>query len=132
MAVLVDTDQLIEIERGSARGRDLDAVIGDEERAISVISVSELLHGVLRASEADRMRLLSFAENLLGAMRPVPIDEQTARVHAAVGAQLAADGLSIGTHDLWIAATALSRDLGVATHNVRDFGRIPGLRVVSP
>ena len=36
----------------------------------------------------------------------------------------------IGAHDLWIAATALAHGLGVATGNVADLERVPGLRVV--
>ena len=59
------------------------------------------------------------------------MDEAAARIHAAIGAGLAADGTSIGTHDLWIGATALANGLGVATHNAADLRRIPGLRVVS-
>ena len=34
-----------------------------------------------------------------------------------------------GTHDLLIAATALAVGYGVLTVDIRDFGRIPGLRV---
>ena len=131
MGVLVDTDQLIEIERGTARAVALDRLIGSEERAISAISVSELLHGVFRSSGPDRARRLAFVERFIAGVDCVPVDEAAARIHAAIGAGLAADGTSIGTHDLWIGATALANGLGVATHNAADFRRIPGLRVVS-
>lgn len=60
------------------------------------------------------------------------MDEASARIHAAIGAELAENGSPIGTHDLWIGATALANGLGVATHNPGHFRRIPGLRVVSP
>jgi predicted nucleic acid-binding protein len=132
VAVLVDTDQLIELERGTARAVALDRMIGAEERAISAISVSELLHGALRSIGEHRMQRLGFVERFLAATECVPVDETVARIHAAVGAELAAQGRSIGTHDLWIGATALANGLGVATHNAHDFGRIPGLRVLSP
>lgn len=56
MGVLVDTDQLIELERGTARAVALDRLIGPEERAISAISVSELLHGVFRSRGQERAR----------------------------------------------------------------------------
>ena len=71
-------------------------------------------------------------EHLLGQLEAVPITEQVARVHAEVWAQLAARGVVIGSHDLWIAATALAHGFGVATRNGRDFGRVPGLRVLAP
>jgi predicted nucleic acid-binding protein len=36
----------------------------------------------------------------------------------------------VGAHDLWIAATALSHGMGLATGNAADFERIPGLTVI--
>ena len=45
MAVLIDTDLLIDLEQGDDA---VEGLLGEEERAISVITVSELLHGVLR------------------------------------------------------------------------------------
>jgi tRNA(fMet)-specific endonuclease VapC len=34
----------------------------------------------------------------------------------------------IGPNDLLIAAMALANDLVLVTHNMKEFGRIPGLR----
>jgi tRNA(fMet)-specific endonuclease VapC len=110
----------------------LDAIIGDEERGISVITVSELLHGVHRARGATRTRRRAFVEHILAAFDPVPITEAVARVHAEVWAGLSGRGQTVGAHDLWIAATALALGFGVATSDGRDFGRVPGLRVVAP
>ena len=47
LGLLIDTDLLIDRERGAGTP-EIEAVLGDEERAISVITVSELLHGALR------------------------------------------------------------------------------------
>jgi predicted nucleic acid-binding protein len=127
LAVLIDTDVMIGIERG---GAGPDAIADDEERAISVITVSELLHGVHRARGAVRARRLSFVEHLLEAIPAVPITTPVARVHAEIHAGLAARGDAVGAHDLWIAATALAHGLGLATGNVADFERIPGLRLI--
>ena len=63
-------------------------------------------------------------------MRAIEITEQIARVHADVWVQLAAKGQRIGAHDLWIAATALVHGMGVATGNVDEFRRVPGLRLI--
>jgi tRNA(fMet)-specific endonuclease VapC len=92
--------------------------------------VSELLQGVHRTRGARRTRRRAFVEHLLSQLEPVPITEPIARVHAEVWAGLAARGDVIGSHDLWIAATALAHGFGIATGNVRDFRRVPGLRVV--
>jgi tRNA(fMet)-specific endonuclease VapC len=129
VAVLIDTDLLIDLER-SDDAATTDRLLGEEDRAISVITVSELLHGVLRASGAIRTRRLSFAEHVLAGIEAIPITEPVARVHADVWADLSGRGQQVGAHDLWIAATALAHGLGVATRNASDFARVPGLRVL--
>jgi len=96
-----------------------------------VITVSELLHGVHRASGARRNRRRAFVEHVLAGLEPVPITEPVARVHAGLWADLDRRGDVPGAHDLWIAATALAHGYGVATRNTRDFGRVRGLRVVA-
>ena len=131
MAVLIDTDLLVDRERGIGAPA-LEALLGEEERAISVVTVSELLHGVHRATGARRTRRSAFVEHLLAGVSAIPITLPVARVHADVWAQLTAQGQVIGAHDLWIAATAIAHGLGVATRNTADFARVPGLRVVSP
>lgn len=130
MAVLIDTDMLVDLERGVAN-REVENAIGGENRAISVVTVSELLHGVHRASGAQRMRRSAFVEHVLAAMRAIEITEQIARVHADIWAQLVVDGQLIGAHDLWIAATALAKGMGIATGNADEFRRVPGLRVIT-
>ena len=130
MAVLIDTDMLVDLERGVANPA-VDEAIGNEDRAISVITVSELLHGVHRARGAQRTRRSAFVEHLLADLQAIPITDTVARVHADVWARLAVRGQVIGAHDLWIAATALAHGLGIATGNADEFRRIPGLRVVS-
>lgn len=126
MAVLVDTSLLVAIERGDAPA---DAV-KDEAPSISVITVSELLHGVHRATPSHRAHRRFVVERLLARFEPLVITEEIARVHAEVGAGLAEQGIPIGENDLWIGSTALVHDLAVATRDRRSFGRIPGLRVL--
>lgn len=130
MAVLIDTDMLVDLERGVINP-EVENAIGDEDRAISVVTVSELLHGVHRAAGAQRTRRRAFVEHLLAGMRAIEITEPIARVHADIWAQLAAKGQLIGAHDLWIAATALAHGMGIATGNADEFQRVPGLRVIT-
>jgi predicted nucleic acid-binding protein len=116
----------------TAESTALDALVGGEERAISVVTVSELLHGVHRATGARRTTRGAFVEHVLGSFEPIPITVPVARTHAQVWAELERDGRVIGAHDLWIAATALAHGLGVVTHDRADFDRVGGLRVISP
>ena len=127
--VLIDTSVLVDAER---RGETLEKRIDEQDRAISVITVSELLHGVHRAdSEPRRLARQAFVEQLLARLEPVPVSVPIARVHAEIWARLEADGQIIGAHDLWIAATALALGMALVTTNVRDFGRILGLTVIA-
>jgi tRNA(fMet)-specific endonuclease VapC len=130
VAVLIDTDLLVDWERGESAA--LELLLADEERAISVITVSELLHGVHRARGGRRIRRQAFVEHVIAAFEPLPMTEAVARIHAEVWAGLSRRGETAGAHDLWIGATALAYGLGVATGNATDFKRIPGLRVLTP
>ena len=134
MGVLIDTSVLIGHELGTL---DLDRIgterigeRGDLPFFLSVITVSELLHGAHRARDrVQRARRRAFVEGVIDALPLLPIDLMTARAHAELGAELAGRGAPIGTHDLWIAATAIARGLDLVTLNARDFQRVPGLVV---
>jgi len=130
VAVLIDASVLIEHER---RRLDLDRHLAQrqqEEFFLSVITVSELLHGVHRAVQLEvRAKRSAFVEALLERFPLLPIDLATARAHAQVWAELAVAGRIIGPNDLWLAATGLAHGLIMVTANVREFARIPGLAV---
>jgi predicted nucleic acid-binding protein len=130
VALLIDTDLLVDRERGVGTAA-AEAALGDEDRAISVVTMSELLHGVSRATGPIRARRRAFVEYLLAELQAIPITEPVARVHAEMWVELAGRGMLIGPHDLWIAATALTYGLGLATRNAHEFDRVPGLRVVA-
>jgi tRNA(fMet)-specific endonuclease VapC len=130
MAVLIDTSILIAYERGQL---DVSARVAgreSEEAFLSVISASELLHGVHRAIDpAIRARRLAFVEAVLARFPVLEIDLETARAHAALWSTLAGKGEMIGVHDSWIAATCMAHNLAMITANTREFNRVPGLRV---
>jgi len=130
MGFLIDSDVLIEWERGRI---DLPAKIEgreEEEFYLSVISASELLHGVCRAVQPDtRSRRSAFVEAILTRFPVIPIDLSTARMHAQLWAELSAQGTMIGLHDSWLAATCLAHGLTMVTGNLEEFKRVPGLVV---
>lgn len=129
MAVLIDTSVLVNVER---RGLSLERALGERERAISVITASELLYGVHRAKDDRvRSRRQAFVEHLISSIEPLPITTSVARSHAEIWAGLERDGKTIGAHDMWIAATAVSHGMEVATANASEFERVPGLAVVA-
>ena len=130
MAVLIDTSILIAYERGRLDVAGRVAGREAEEVFLSVISAGELLHGVERALDpAVRARRLAFVEAVLSRFPVLEIDLEVARTHAALWSGLAQRGEMIGVHDTWIAATCIARDLALITGNIREFNRVPGLRV---
>ena len=130
MAVLIDTSILIAYERGQL---DVAAQVAGreaEEAFLSVISASELLHGVHRATDpAIRARRLAFVEATLARFPALEIDLEVARTHAALWSDPAQRGEMIGVHDSWLAATFIARALTLITGNMREFNRVPGLKV---
>lgn len=128
MGIILDTSILIAYERGNL---DIDKLVkgnADEPFGISVITVSELLHGVHRAdSESRRLKREAFAQKVIDTFPVYPFDISASRIYADIWASLLKKGISIGAHDLLIAATAISLGFSVATHNVKDFKKIKGL-----
>jgi tRNA(fMet)-specific endonuclease VapC len=128
MAVLIDASILIEAERGRL---DLESHIarhGEEEAFLSVVTASELLHGVHRATAADvRARRSAFVEGLLERFPVLSVDLACARAHAQLWADLRQAGALIGPHDLWLAATCVAHGLIMVTANAREFSRVAGL-----
>lgn len=130
MAVLIDASVLIEAERGRL---ELEAKLAgreNEEFFLSVVTASELLHGVHRAVDArTRVVRSAFVEAILERFPLLAIDLATARAHARLWAELAVAGTLIGAHDLWLAAACLAHGLSIGTVNTREFDRVPGLTV---
>ena len=132
MGVLIDASVLIEYERGRIDLQEKLAGHEEDEVFLSVITASELLHGVHRAQDARiRARRSAFVEAVLERFPILPVDLTTARVHAQLWADLASSGLLIGPHDLWLAAAAVAQGLTLLTANLREFKRVPGLVVAS-
>jgi tRNA(fMet)-specific endonuclease VapC len=125
VGTLLDSSILIRIERTAAA---LD-VAPDDEVGIAAITASELLHGVHRADAAHRTQREAFVENVLRVLPVYPFSFHTARIHARLWADLVGTGQMIGAHDLMLAATALSLGWSVATLNVQEFRRVPGLSI---
>ena len=131
MGTLVDTSVLIAAEHGTLDIDDALVAHGDQAIAVATICVSELLHGAHRMKNAvARARSERNIENLLARFAIIDFDIEIARLHARLGADLAARGKQVGAHDLIVAATAMSLDYRVATRDKHSFPRIPGLDVV--
>ncbi|MCJ7546468.1 MAG: type II toxin-antitoxin system VapC family toxin [Deltaproteobacteria bacterium] len=130
MGVIFDTSVLIALERNPSPLEQLIQERGDEPFGISIITVSELLHGVHRAdSEKRRLKRESYVEKVIELFPIYVFDLSAARIYARIWAHLAKKGVSVGAHDLIIASTCISLGFSVITADIRDFSKIDGLTV---
>lgn len=119
---LLDTSVLIAAEKGGPlRVEGLP-----ETAATSIVTVAELRAGILAAPDIEsRDRRLATFE-LISASAVLPVDGAVARIWAGMRAHLAASGRGVKVNDVWIAATAASREIPVITQD-RDFNALSGV-----
>ncbi len=94
---------------------------------ISSITFSELVYGAVKSSKPGRnqLALAQFA---------APLDifaygDRAAHHYGSLRSYLEKKGTPIGSLDMLIAAHALSMDSILVTHNEREFGRVPKLKI---
>lgn len=129
MGLLIDTDVFVLAERaGKSVAFDRWQEYGTAY--ISSITVSELLVGVFRASTPARRRAReAFVEAIVANIPALAFSTESARVHARMIAELPR-GVTVGAHDALIGAQAMEHGHAVLTNNVRDFERLPGVKVI--
>lgn len=98
-----------------------------QQLAISALSVAELRYGALHSTRAERN--LERVATFLAPLKKIPFDEQAAVRFGEAKQALVAKGQLIGLMDLLIGSCALAVDGTVVTNNVREFVRIPDLKV---
>ena len=136
MGLILDSSVVIAAER---RGDTVEQLIeqivnatGDQEAALSAIGLTELIHGIYRAHTPEvRLRRESFISELLADLTVYPFSKETALLAGKLDGEQQSRGTVIPFGDLLIGATALSLGYSVLTANLRDFQRIPGLKVVT-
>ncbi len=96
-----------------------------EDIGVPAMVRAELLLGA--AKSRNPARTSELVEAFLAPFELLPFDRAAAGHYADIRHQLETKGKPIGPNDLVIAATARSRTLTLITHNLREFGRVPGL-----
>lgn len=134
MGLILDSSLLIASERRGQRVWDIlervQAIQGETENAVSAVTVVELTHGIYRAkSETDAKRRRAFVEELCHAVPVEPVTLEIVQLAGRIEGEQAAKGIAIALPDLLIGVTALHLGYSVATLNLRDFRKIPGLSV---
>ena len=100
---------------------------GPDDFGISAITVAELWFGAAKSSRPERTR--ASVDAFLLPFEILPFGTDAAEEYAEIRLGLEKAGRPIGERDLLIAAIARARRLTVVTHNVREFSRVPRLKV---
>jgi predicted nucleic acid-binding protein len=115
MQAVLDTSVFIAREQARPLG-DLP-----DEVAVSVVTLSELRHGVLAAPGHEQMaQRLSTLEAARQIAAPLVIDDAVGDELARLRVALKAVGRAMKVMDAWIAATAMAHDAAVCTQDA-DF-----------
>ena len=129
MALLIDTNVVSYLMRGSSLGIEYGQLVAGHMTAVSVMTVAELYYGAAKAKwGAKRMRQL---EQALRCFVLLPDDRETAQAYAAVAVERESAGRPITCADALVAACAVRYGIPLVTHNARDFAGISGLKVIT-
>jgi tRNA(fMet)-specific endonuclease VapC len=95
--------------------------------SMSSVTLGELIYRAERSAQVTRN--LEDIEGLAARMDVLPFDDHAATHFGQVRAELARKGKPIGPYDSMIAGHARALGLILVTNNMREFKRVPGLRV---
>ena len=97
------------------------------QMCISSITLMELIYGAEKSSNPEKN--LAIIESFAARLEVLRFGSEAAAHSGQVRAELARKGTPIGPYDIMIAGHARSLGLTVVTNNMREFERIPGIRV---
>jgi len=135
VGIILDSSVIIAAERRGHTVRQIleqvRAAQGEIDIGVSVVAIAELIHGAYRAqTQQQQSRRLEFIERLASDVPVYPVTLDIARLAGRIEGQQEAKGIQLAFEDLLIGATALHLGYSIATLNLRDFQRVPGLSVV--
>jgi tRNA(fMet)-specific endonuclease VapC len=125
--LLLDTDVCIAIINRDERVRPQLEQHAPSALRMSAVTLAELRFGVAKSTQPKRA--VANLNALLAKVGVVPFDEAATSRYGELRALLERRGAPIAPLDTLIAAHALAMRWTLATHNVREFRRVPGLAV---
>ena len=123
---MLDTNIVSYAIRGNARVMDRLLATAPGDCCLSIITLAELRYGVARVNSE---RLRRQIDGFVSVAPALAFEHPAELAYATIRSALVASGTPIGPNDTLIAAHAIALDLTLATDNVGEFARVPGLRV---
>ncbi|MFM0213867.1 tRNA(fMet)-specific endonuclease VapC [Paraburkholderia sediminicola] len=94
---------------------------------ISTVTLMELIYGAEKSASPEKN--LAVVEGFAARLDVLGYNHEAAAHSGQLRAELAKEGKPIGPYDQMIAGHARSQGLILITNNLREFDRVPGLRV---
>ncbi|NJK28303.1 MAG: type II toxin-antitoxin system VapC family toxin [Coleofasciculaceae cyanobacterium SM2_3_26] len=94
---------------------------------ISAITVAELEYGAFKSQNVEKNR--DALNQFLLPLEILAFEPAETQIYGQIRADLSRRGVIIGAMDMLIAAQAISQNLTLVTNNMREFSRIPSLRL---
>lgn len=129
MPFLLDTNILIALTKQRAGLAERLTGIPADAVLLSSVVVAEIEYGIAKSQR--RLHNRGIFDALLAGFRVVPFDAAAARLYGPIRADLEKRGRLIGPYDLMIAAHAKAIDAVLVTDNLKEFGRIEGLKITN-
>jgi tRNA(fMet)-specific endonuclease VapC len=99
----------------------------DGQMCISTVTLGELIYGAERSLRPEQN--MEVSEGFAARLEVLAFDSQDAAHFGQLRAELANNGQPIGPYDMMIAGQARARGLILVTNNLKEFKRVPGLRL---
>jgi len=99
----------------------------ENQMCISAVTKGELIYGAERSSQPERN--LADIEGLIARLEAAPFEDHAAEHFGQLRAELYRIGQPIGPYDMMIAGHARAMGLILVTNNMKEFERVPGLRL---
>lgn len=125
--LVLDTNILIYFFKGMGNVAQKMLATPPKDIAVPAIVLYELNVGIQKSSSPRKRK--TQLNQLIDIVTTLPFGSKEAEVAAAIRTKLEKKGLLVGPYDILIAATALAGNHTLVTHNVKEFKRIPGLKV---
>lgn len=126
---VLDTNTVIDYFRGRGKVAERLLAVTPRDIGLPAIVAYEVWVGVLGSQNAKRRE--AQYEQFLSVVEVIPFDLAISRRAAELRHALERHGESIGPLDTLIAGTALACAATLVTRNVKEFGRVSGLKVAN-
>ncbi len=124
---ILDTNTLIYFFKGLGNVAENLLAVSPQEIGVPAIVLFELEYGIKKSTSPNKR--IKQLDEICSLITVLSFTAMEAKLAAGIRAHLEKKGLPIGHYDNLIAATTLSHQGTLITNNVKEFKRVPQLKI---